>query len=163
MRRTCSFLVALLLAVTALAPAARARQKPKSRWLVFTNVTVVEVRDGTRLPGMTVVIRDDRVYAVAKQGIIQTGRGIQVVNATGKYLVTGRWEMPAGALAGLGSVELGQVADLLLLNAYPIRDLRDTQAVWAAVAAGRFLDRPALEKMLAESPPAAKPGPTSEK
>ena len=150
MRRTCSVRIALLALLLAAFPA-QAQKKPKSKWLVFTNVTVVDVRDGASRPGMTVVIRDQRITAIAKQAILQLDRNVQVVNATGKYLLAGQWDMQAGTLAGLRTAEVGQGADLILLDAYPLPDLRDTAKVWAAVVKGRFLDRPALEKMLAEA------------
>ena len=153
---------ALLLLLAASFCAAKQRQKPKLAIvaLVLANVGVVDVAGGgSYQPGMTVVIRDGRVTAVAKQALVQTGREIQVVNATGKYLVAGRWDMPAGGLEGLGNVVVGQAADLILLDTYLLRDPRDTQKVWAAVVKGKYLDRPALEKMLAEAAGASKKTP----
>ncbi|MDP9263401.1 MAG: hypothetical protein M3O85_03665 [Acidobacteriota bacterium] len=146
-----AILAALLLAVVAMAPAAQAKQKPKPKYLIFTNVTVVDVRNGASLPGMTVVIRDQRITGIAKQAIIQIDRNVQVVNATGRYLLAGRWDMKVGTLVGLRTAEVGQGADLILLDAYPLPALRDTGQVWAAVIKGKFLDRRALEKMLAET------------
>lgn len=127
-----------------------AGRKPTT-YLVFTNVTLVDVRDSTYQQGMTVVIRDQRIQGIARHGLIQLGHNVQVVNAAGKYLLAGRWDMHAGTLAGLRTAEAGQSADLILLDAYPLPDLRDTGKVWAAVVKGRFLDRPALEKMQAEA------------
>ena len=93
MKRRCSLLVALVLLVLAAVFPAQAKQKPKPKWLVFTNITVVDVRDGTSQPGMTVVIRDQKIHAIAKQAIIGIDRNVQVVNATGKYLIPGLWDM----------------------------------------------------------------------
>ena len=145
---------AALLLLAASSCEAKQRQKPKPAIvaLVLANVGVVDVAGGgSYQPGMTVVIRDGRVTAVVKQALVQAGREIQVVNATGKYLVAGRWNMQAGGLEGLANVVVGHAADLILLDAHPLRDPRDTQRVWAAVVKGKYLDRPALEKMLAES------------
>jgi len=150
MRRRLNTLAALLVLLAIVSPV-HAKQKPKPKWLIFTNVTVVDVRDGTSIPGMTVVIRDQRITAIAKQAIIQIDRNVQVVNATGKYLLAGQWDMQAGTLARLRTAEVGQGTDLILLDAYPLPDLRDTRKVWAAVIRGKFLDRAALEKMLAEA------------
>lgn len=145
--------IVLLLLVLAASFAEAKKQKPKPAIvaLVLANVAVVDASNGSYQPDMTVVVRDGRVAAIAKRALVETGRKIQMVNATGKYLVTGRWNMQAGRLEGLGSADVGQAADLLLLDAYPLRDARDTQKVWAAVAKGQFLDRPTLEKMLAEA------------
>ncbi len=151
MRHRLSVPVALLLVLLAAVSPAHGKKKPKPKWLVFTNVTVVDVRDGTPQPGMTVVIRDQRITGIAKHGLIQIEHNIQVVNANGKYLLAGQWDMRAGTLVGLRTAEVGQGADLILLDAYPLPDLRDTRKVWAAVVKGKFLDRPALEKMAAEA------------
>lgn len=121
------------------------------QYLVFTNVAVVDVRDGTYESGMTVVIRDDRIQGIARHGLIELGHNVQVVNAGGRYLVAGRWDMQAGALTGLRTAQVGQSADLLVLDAWPLADVHDTGRVWAAVVKGKFLDRRALEKMAAEA------------
>ena len=76
--------------------AAKAREKV----LVFTNVSVVDVRDGTLTPNVTVVVRKGIVSAVAKVGFIDEGRGMQVVNASGKYLIPGLWDMHAHSAGG---------------------------------------------------------------
>ncbi|HEY7096326.1 MAG TPA: amidohydrolase family protein [Terriglobales bacterium] len=60
--------------------------------LVITNVNVIDTLEGNILRGRTVVIRHGRIKAVAKVGLIDT-RGIQVVNAGGKYLIPGFWDM----------------------------------------------------------------------
>jgi imidazolonepropionase-like amidohydrolase len=155
MRRRQGVALALLLGLLAALPALG--KKPKPRYLVFTNVTVVDVGESTSRPGMTVVIRNDRITGIAKHGLIQIEHNIQVVNASGRYLLAGRWDMKAGTLVGLRTAEVGQGADLILLDAYPLPDLRDTGKVWAAVVKGKFLDRAALDKMAAEA--AAKGGP----
>lgn len=150
MRHRPSVPLMLLLGLLAAVSPAHGK-KPKPNWLVFTNVTVADVRDGTYQPGMTVVIRDQRITGIARHGLIQIEHNIQVVNANGKYLLAGQWDMKAGTLVGLRTAEVGQGADLILLDAYPLPDLCDTRKVWAAVVKGKFLDRPALEKMAAEA------------
>jgi imidazolonepropionase-like amidohydrolase len=148
-RRRYGIALALLLSLLAVLPAQG--KKPRPRYLVFTNVTVVDVGGSSSRPGMTVVIRNDRITGIARHGLIQIEHNIQVVNASGKYLLAGRWDMKAGTLVGLRTAEVGQDADLILLDAYPLPDLRDTGKVWAAVLKGKFLDRRALEKMAAEA------------
>ena len=73
-----------------------AGSKPKTATtdiLIFTNVNVVNVRDGTIAQDMTVVIRKGQISAVAKVGLVDQGRGVQIVNANGKYMIPGLWDM----------------------------------------------------------------------
>ena len=49
-----------------------------------------------------------------------------------------------------GTIESGKMADLVLLDGSPLEDIHNTQRIRAVVARGRFLDRPALDALLAE-------------
>ena len=49
----------------------------------------------------------------------------------------------------LGSVETGKIANLILLDANPLDDIRNTQRIRAVVLRGRFLDRSSLDSLLA--------------
>lgn len=49
----------------------------------------------------------------------------------------------------LGTVEKGKVADLVLLEANPLEDIRNTQKIAAVVVSGRYLSRTDLDGMLA--------------
>jgi hypothetical protein len=42
----------------------------------------------------------------------------------------------------------GKLADLVLLDANPVEDIRHTQRVHAMIADGRYLDRRALDRLL---------------
>jgi imidazolonepropionase-like amidohydrolase len=53
-------------------------------------------------------------------------------------------------LADLGTVEKGKIADLVLLDANPLDDIKNTQRIAAVVTHGRLLDRAALRQMLAD-------------
>ena len=48
----------------------------------------------------------------------------------------------------LGTVEAGKRAELVLLDADPLADIRNTQRVNAVVTGGRICRRPSLDKML---------------
>jgi imidazolonepropionase-like amidohydrolase len=48
----------------------------------------------------------------------------------------------------LGTIEQGKVADLVLLDANPLRDIRNTQKINAVVINGRLLDRRTLNGLL---------------
>jgi predicted amidohydrolase YtcJ len=51
----------------------------------------------------------------------------------------------------LGTIEQGKLADLVLLEANPLEDIRNTQRIDAVITNGRFYDRKALDKMLAQA------------
>ena len=61
-----------------------------------------------------------------------------------------------GAQAMFGSVETGKVADLVLLSANPLQDIRNTRKINAVVANGRLFDRAALDQILSQVETAAK-------
>jgi imidazolonepropionase-like amidohydrolase len=56
----------------------------------------------------------------------------------------------------LGTVEKGKIADLMLLEANPLEDIRNTTKVNSVVVNGRLLDRKTLDQLLVELEAAAK-------
>ncbi len=61
--------------------------------LVFTHVTVIDATGAPAKPDMTVVVRGDRIEALGKTGKLAVPRNAQVVDATGKFLIPGLWDM----------------------------------------------------------------------
>ena len=49
-----------------------------------------------------------------------------------------------GADKNLGTIEVGKVADLVLLDADPLADIRNTRRIWQVVHNGGVVDRPAI-------------------
>jgi hypothetical protein len=53
-----------------------------------------------------------------------------------------------GMADSLGTIERGKLAELLLLDANPLEDIRNTTRIAAVVRGGRYLDRAALDGLL---------------
>lgn len=115
MRKTVLFLLLLpaFLAVQAMAQA--------SQTLVFTHVTVIDGTGDAAKPEMTVVITDDRITALGRTGQVPAPKDARVVNAAGKFLIPGLWDMHAHiAISASGREER-----LPLLIANGITGVRD--------------------------------------
>jgi imidazolonepropionase-like amidohydrolase len=56
-----------------------------------------------------------------------------------------------GFADSLGSIEAGKLADLVLLEADPLVDIRNTQRIRAVIADGRLYRRPDLDRLLEEN------------
>jgi imidazolonepropionase-like amidohydrolase len=61
-----------------------------------------------------------------------------------------------GREASQGSVEAGKIADLVLLSANPLEDIRNTRKISIVVANGQAYDRAALDQLLKQVEAAAK-------
>jgi hypothetical protein len=61
--------------------------------LVLTHVTVIDVAGGPPKPDMTVVITDDRISDIGEAKNVSVPPGAKVVNAAGKFLIPGLWDM----------------------------------------------------------------------
>jgi imidazolonepropionase-like amidohydrolase len=55
----------------------------------------------------------------------------------------------------LGTVERGKIADLVLLEADPLKDITNTRKIAAVVAGGKLLPKETLHKMFADAEAAA--------
>lgn len=72
-----------------------AHPKPQSqpKCLVFNHVTVIDATGAPAKPDMTVVITGDRIAAIDNVGKVSMPKEAQVVDATGKFLIPGLWDM----------------------------------------------------------------------
>ena len=53
-----------------------------------------------------------------------------------------------GAEKDLGTIEVGKWADLIILDADPLADIRNTRRIWQVLHYGRVIDRPAIVKVV---------------
>jgi len=60
-----------------------------------------------------------------------------------------------GRTSDSGSVDKGKLADLILLDANPLNDIRNTKRIAAVVLNGRYMDRSALDQLLSVAETAA--------
>jgi imidazolonepropionase-like amidohydrolase len=88
--------------------AARLTRKPKGV-LAFRNARLFDPETGKVTPGTTVVISGNRIQAVGPDGEVQVPAGAEVIDAAGKTLMPGLWDMHAhlGALDGLFNLAAG--------------------------------------------------------
>jgi hypothetical protein len=91
--------IGLVLAGVALTPVvgsisvARAQQPEAATPLVFDGVTVIDVQQGRRLRAQRVVIVGNRIRTMGSVHAVRVPAGARVVNARGKYLIPGLWDM----------------------------------------------------------------------
>jgi len=90
-----SRLLTTLLALVSLSPALLAQNKRVSPPLVFTHITVIDGTGAPPAPDMSVVIIGGRITGLGKTGSVRVPKGARVVDATGKFLIPGLWDMHA--------------------------------------------------------------------
>jgi hypothetical protein len=61
--------------------------------LVFTRVTVIDATGAMPKPNMTVVIKDNLIASIGQSRKVRVPRAALVVNAKGKFLIPGLWDM----------------------------------------------------------------------
>ncbi|MFG2455649.1 amidohydrolase family protein [Streptomyces sp. NPDC048523] len=158
--------------------------------LALTHVTVIDGSGAAPAPDMTVVAEGGRITALTPSARARLRPGTRTVDLTGKFLIPGLIEAhthsddpqtvvpvagltPAEALRaatrdaartlalpGVGTVARGQAADLLVLDADPLRDIRNTRRIHGVVVDGRWITPEerrrlptAVEKAAAQTPP----------
>ncbi len=96
MRKATKFLMLLLAAVTLALIVAAA---PK-RALVFTRVNVIDATGIPVQPDMTVVIQGRQIVDLGKSGSVPIPQNAQIVDARGKFLIPGLWDMHVHEIFG---------------------------------------------------------------
>ena len=69
------------------------KTQAQKRPLVFRNVTIIDMTGALPKPDMTVVISRGRIRDVAKTQDVRLPKNALVVDATGKFLIPGLWDM----------------------------------------------------------------------
>ncbi len=82
----------LILLLPGLLSAQMAAVSP-ARPLVLTHVTVIDVTGAPSKSDMTVIVEGNHITAVGKTGKVRFPKAAQVVDASGKFLIPGLWDM----------------------------------------------------------------------
>lgn len=89
MKKTISLLLIILL------PTLIFGQVNQNRPIVFNRVTIIDVKNANSKSGMTVIIKGRRIAAIGKTGKVKISKGATIIDARGKFLIPGLWDMHA--------------------------------------------------------------------
>ena len=70
-----------------------AAELPGVQNVAFTNVTVIDMTGAPAQPNMTVVVDQDTIAAIGAAGAVTVPDGVTTIDASGKYLIPGLWDM----------------------------------------------------------------------
>jgi imidazolonepropionase-like amidohydrolase len=90
MRKIFTLLLLLLLPTLILG---QSRPATESRPIVFTHATVIDATGAAARPDISIVVAGGRIVALGKTGRVRIPVGAEVINATGKFLIPGLWDM----------------------------------------------------------------------
>lgn len=126
-------------------PAPSARQTYREFYLKGLELTGAAHRNGVRiLAGSDYIIAGADVHReleqLVKAGLTPAAALRAATSSPAKYF---------GLEHSYGSVKSGYVADLILLNADPLQDIRNTQAIDAVIFNGNFYTREDLDRLTA--------------
>ena len=66
---------------------------PSTKPLILTHVTVIDVTGSPAKPDMSVMIRNHRIAAIGRTSSVVPPKDSEIVDATGKFLIPGLWDM----------------------------------------------------------------------
>ena len=73
----------------------RPESSGEQKVLILTHATIINTSSGENQSDMTVVITGGRITDIKKTGRNRSPKGAQVIDATGKFLIPGLWDMHA--------------------------------------------------------------------
>lgn len=66
--------------------------------IAFVHVAVVDVRSGETKPDMTVLLSENRISQIGPSRIVHVPKNVRTIDARGKYLIPGLWDMHVHSL-----------------------------------------------------------------
>jgi Amidohydrolase family len=122
-RGSIAFLLTVLLAASVSA------QKSAGQSLVLTHVTVIDMTGAAPKPEMTVVITGNRIKAIGRSSEISLPENARVVDASGKFLIPGLWDMHAHTVYDSAKDTETTFFPLLVVNG--ITGIRDPGSIFS--------------------------------
>ena len=92
---TTRYSVPAVLMLALLAAVGTTRGQVAPRPVVITGVTVIDATGSPARPNMSVVITGERITDIGAAGRVKIPRKAHVINAKGKFLIPGLWDMHA--------------------------------------------------------------------
>ncbi|TDH26928.1 hypothetical protein EXU57_08980 [Segetibacter sp. 3557_3] len=89
--------------------------------IALTNVAIVDVINGSLYPNQTVVVGGNQIIEIGRASNTRIEAGTSIINARGKYLLPGLWDMHV-------HLELATKESLPLFIAYGVTGVRDMGA-----------------------------------
>lgn len=132
--------------------AASALPQTQPRSLALTHVTVIDAVSASASPEMTVVITGNRITEINKTGSASIPKDVQVINASGKFLIPGLWDMhvhlgnateaalPLLVASGVTGVRDMGSPSFETLRRWRVEALAGTRIAPRIIAAGPILD-----------------------
>jgi imidazolonepropionase-like amidohydrolase len=99
--------------------------------IAFTHVSVIDGRSATPRPDQTVVVVGTRIVAAGPSASVQVPAGARVVNATGKFMIPGLWDMHVHTATVAGREMLA------LYVANGVTGVRDMASDWPTITTWR--------------------------
>jgi imidazolonepropionase-like amidohydrolase len=90
-----TILVLLLIILQSPVMGAQFTQTVPSQPLAFIHATIIDMTGANPKPNMTVVIIGNRIFDIGKTGKVRLPKNAQIIDATGKFLIPGLWDMHA--------------------------------------------------------------------
>jgi imidazolonepropionase-like amidohydrolase len=94
--------ISLLVVLFAFQGVAQGQSRAQAQALAFTHVTVLDMKGRPAMSNMTVVVDGNRIRTIQKSKQAKLSKGTKVVDATGKFLLPGLWDMHVHALRQQG-------------------------------------------------------------
>lgn len=114
--------------------------------IVFTNVTIIDMTGSAPKSDMTLVVTGNRITALGESGKISVPQNARIVNARGKFLIPGLWDMHTH---GYWKAESVEKTFFPLLVANGVTSIRELHNVYPIKQFNRWRQQRAEGKLLA--------------